>query len=141
MVWHYVKLAWYWWFPVKDEICELTPLLEVDYEKNSPVKKKANGTKLSGPVQPFALRDRGDGLLLGNTSGTLLPCPRHVRGRRKYRGRNEFINKTLTWWPGGKPRADSIKNIMGDNLAAIAGYYCAYKLDDMGKKKKWVYGV
>ena len=27
MVWHYVKLAWYWMFPVKDEICELSPLL------------------------------------------------------------------------------------------------------------------
>ena len=53
----------------------------------------------------------------------------------------EFINKTLTWWPGGKPRADSFSNIVGDNLAAIAGYYCAYKLDDMGNKKRWVYGV
>ena len=28
MVWHYVKLAWYWMFPVKDEICELSPLLK-----------------------------------------------------------------------------------------------------------------
>ena len=23
----------------------------------------------------------------------------------------EFINRNLTWWPGGKPRADSFSNI------------------------------
>ena len=26
MVWHYMKLAWYWMFPVKDELCELAIL-------------------------------------------------------------------------------------------------------------------
>ena len=33
MVWHYVKLAWYWWFPVKDDICELSPLLSTKPKK------------------------------------------------------------------------------------------------------------
>ena len=53
----------------------------------------------------------------------------------------EFINKTLTWWPGGKPRADSFTNVVGDNISALLGYYCAYKLDDEGKRRNWVYGV
>lgn len=49
----------------------------------------------------------------------------------------KFINETLTFWPGGKPRADSLTNIVGDNLSALLGYYCAYKLDETGKKNKW----
>ena len=87
MVWHYVKLAWYWWFPVRDEICELTPLLEVDPEKNSPLKKE-HGEPVSGPIQPTALRDRGNGLLLGDTTETVLPRACRVRGRRKHRERD-----------------------------------------------------
>ena len=49
----------------------------------------------------------------------------------------KFINETLTFWPGGKPRADSLSNIVGDNVAALLGYYCAYKLDEAGKRNKW----
>ena len=47
-----------------------------------------------------------------------------------------FINK-FGYWPGGKPRVDTFANIVGDNLAALLGYYCAYKLDDWGKTYKW----
>jgi hypothetical protein len=49
----------------------------------------------------------------------------------------KFINETLTFWPGGKPRADSFTNIIGDNISALLGYYSAYKLDDTGKRNKW----
>lgn len=49
----------------------------------------------------------------------------------------KFINKNLTWWPGGKPRADSLTNIVGDNLSAAAGYWSGYYLDNMGKKEGW----
>ena len=49
----------------------------------------------------------------------------------------DFINRNLTWWPGGKPRADSFTNVVGDNLSAFLGYYSAYKLDDDGKRRKW----
>ena len=48
-----------------------------------------------------------------------------------------FINNNLTWWPGGKPKADTITNVLGDNVAALFGFYCAYKLDQMGKRNKW----
>ena len=40
-----------------------------------------------------------------------------------------FINETLTWWPGGKPHADSFLNIIGDNIGAIIGWYCAKYFD------------
>ncbi len=49
----------------------------------------------------------------------------------------DFINTSLTWWPGGKPRADDFVNIVGDNISAMAGWWIASKLDDEGKKKKW----
>ena len=49
----------------------------------------------------------------------------------------KFINKNLTWWPGGKPKADAWINIIGDNLSAIAGWYCAERLDEMGKRRGW----
>ena len=48
-----------------------------------------------------------------------------------------FINDSLTWWPGGKPRADDLINIVGDHVAAMAGWYVAYKLDETGKREKW----
>ena len=49
----------------------------------------------------------------------------------------DFINTNLTWWPGGKPRADTITNLVGDNMSALLGYYCAYKLDAEGKRRNW----
>lgn len=35
----------------------------------------------------------------------------------------------LPLWPGGKPAADSGRNILGDNLAAAAGWLAAAALD------------
>ena len=50
----------------------------------------------------------------------------------------DFINTNLkTWWPGGKPRADDILNIVGDNVAAVAGWWCAFQLDETGKASGW----
>ena len=48
----------------------------------------------------------------------------------------KFINN-FSWWPGGKPRADEFINIVGDNVSAMAGWWCAYQLDEMGKREKW----
>ena len=48
-----------------------------------------------------------------------------------------FINTVLTWWPGGKPRADSIINIFGDNISGLLGWICASKLDEIGKIRGW----
>ena len=41
-----------------------------------------------------------------------------------------FINKNLTYWPGGKTERDSFVNIVGDNAVAMLGWYCAWKLDE-----------
>ena len=49
----------------------------------------------------------------------------------------KFINQHLTWWPGGKPRADTLTNMVGDNLSAAAGYWCAYFLDSYGIRQGW----
>lgn len=48
-----------------------------------------------------------------------------------------FINEYITFWPGGKPEADSWMNILGDNISAQAGYWCAKYLDEVGKKRGW----
>lgn len=47
-----------------------------------------------------------------------------------------FINKYLTWWPGGKPKADEFLNIIGDNLSAV-GYWSAHYLNKLGDKYGW----
>ena len=49
----------------------------------------------------------------------------------------KFINETLWFWPGGKPKADSMINILGDNISAILGWYCAKYLELIGKERKW----
>ena len=36
-----------------------------------------------------------------------------------------FINKYITFWPGGKPTADSFINIIGDTVSAC-GWLSAY---------------
>ena len=36
-----------------------------------------------------------------------------------------------------KPKPDSFTNILGDNISALFGYYCAYKLDAVGKRRRW----
>ena len=48
-----------------------------------------------------------------------------------------IINSKLRLWPGGKPRADSFTNIIGDSISGMLGWYCAYRLDEIGKRDKW----
>ena len=48
-----------------------------------------------------------------------------------------LINKYIIFWPGGKPKADSIINIIGDTSGAIIGWLSAYCLDKLGNKYGW----
>lgn len=48
-----------------------------------------------------------------------------------------FINHNFKFWPGGKPKADSFTNIIGDNIGAIIGWGSAYYLDNLGDKLGW----
>lgn len=47
-----------------------------------------------------------------------------------------FINNYITLWPGGKPKADSIVNSIGDTIFSLLGWIIAYYTDTMGKKWK-----
>jgi hypothetical protein len=47
-----------------------------------------------------------------------------------------IINKYLVFWPGGKPKSDSIINVLGDTFGAIIGWVSAYYLDNLGNKYK-----
>nr|QDY52062.1 hypothetical protein 3_41 [Mimiviridae sp. ChoanoV1] len=49
----------------------------------------------------------------------------------------KFINNNFKLWPGGKPKADSLLNIIGDNIGAIIGWVSAFYLDDLGNKMGW----
>ena len=42
-----------------------------------------------------------------------------------------FINNYITFWPGGKPKADTIKNSFGDILSSIIGFYVMKKLNNI----------
>ncbi len=48
-----------------------------------------------------------------------------------------FINNTLTMWPGGKPKADSFQNNVGDTVAFVIGWIAANYLDSYGISKGW----
>ena len=48
-----------------------------------------------------------------------------------------IINKYIVFWPGGKPKSDSIINIIGDTSGAIIGWLSAYCLDKTGNKYGW----
>lgn len=49
-----------------------------------------------------------------------------------------FINQNLAGiWPGGKPRADSPVNMVGDSLSFVAGWGMAYVLNELGVKYNW----
>ena len=48
-----------------------------------------------------------------------------------------FINKHIVFWPGGKPKPDSIINNIGDTYGAILGWSSAYFLDKIGDKYGW----
>jgi hypothetical protein len=41
----------------------------------------------------------------------------------------KFINENIKIWPGGKPKADSLINSIGDTIFASIGWLCAYYLD------------
>ena len=49
----------------------------------------------------------------------------------------KFINKHITFWPGGKPYADYNINIFGDTIGALIGWGLAYYLDKFGEKQGW----
>jgi hypothetical protein len=44
-----------------------------------------------------------------------------------------FINKYLTFWPGGKLQPDGIINNIGDTIGALCGWYAANLLDNWYK--------
>lgn len=51
-----------------------------------------------------------------------------------------IINKYIVFWPGGKPKPDSIMNRLGDTFGAIIGWVSAYYLDTLGHKYNWYEG-
>jgi hypothetical protein len=48
-----------------------------------------------------------------------------------------IINKYIVFWPGGKPKSDSIMIRVGDTLGAVFGWVSAYYLDNLGVKYNW----
>ena len=46
----------------------------------------------------------------------------------------KVINQYIKFWPGGKPKADTFINIIGDIIGAILGWVSAYYLDNLGAK-------
>ena len=48
-----------------------------------------------------------------------------------------LINKYIVFWPGGKPKSDSIINSIVDTFGAVLGWLSAYYLDKLGKRYKW----
>ena len=44
-----------------------------------------------------------------------------------------IINKYFTFWPGGKPKSDTIINSIGDTIGAIIGWYSSKLLDSYYK--------
>ena len=49
----------------------------------------------------------------------------------------QFINQYFTFWPGGKPKQDTVINRIGDNIGAFIGWISAYYLDKIGHTYKW----
>ena len=48
-----------------------------------------------------------------------------------------IINKYIVFWPGGKPKSDTIINNVGDTFGAVLGWLSAYYLDKLGYNYKW----
>lgn len=48
----------------------------------------------------------------------------------------KLIN-SFSYWPGGKPYADSIVNSIGDSIGFFLGWVISYYLDKIGSKRKW----
>ena len=49
------------------------------------------------------------------------------------------INNYITFWPGGKPEADTLINNIGDNVFAILGWVSALLITRQGEKCKMYY--
>lgn len=50
-----------------------------------------------------------------------------------------FTNTGYIGWPGGKPQADSNKNMFGDNISFVVGWLLASYLDNKGKRENWYF--
>ena len=48
-----------------------------------------------------------------------------------------IINNYIVFWPGGKPKSDTIINSIGDTFGAILGWLSAYYLDKLGNNYGW----
>ena len=48
-----------------------------------------------------------------------------------------IINNYFTFWPGGKPKPNSIINRIGDTFGAIIGWLSAFYLDKIGIIYGW----
>ncbi len=48
-----------------------------------------------------------------------------------------IINKYILFWPGGKPKSDTIVNSVGDTFGAMLGWSSAYYLDKLGNTYGW----
>jgi len=47
-----------------------------------------------------------------------------------------FINNYFTFWPGGKPHADTLTNIIGDTVSISIGWFLARFVDRIADKYK-----
>jgi hypothetical protein len=45
-----------------------------------------------------------------------------------------FINRYITLWPGGKPKADSVPNSIMDTLSTMFGWFLARIADSISKE-------
>ena len=50
-----------------------------------------------------------------------------------------IINNYITFWPGGKPKADTLINNLGDTVFAILGWLSALLITSQGEKLKLYY--
>jgi hypothetical protein len=48
-----------------------------------------------------------------------------------------IINNYIVFWPGGKPKPDSIINNIGDTVGTIVGWLSAYYLVKIANKYNW----
>ena len=42
-----------------------------------------------------------------------------------------IINRYIVFWPGGKPKSDTIENNIGDTFGSVLGWLSAYYLDKL----------
>jgi len=46
-----------------------------------------------------------------------------------------FINKHIPIWPGGKPKADSLINIVSDNGMSLLGWFVSRYVDSLSSER------